>query len=146
MATLSGRPNGYPLESPSDLTRRSEGSDPDGSRSSQVPKDPSLERRKKLGKELCEAAAEGDLDQVRTAIPMLRWSSSCMHGPISLADVANCNTCSVWQVIIPFEQIKLLVDSNASVDAADYDKRSAMHLACSEGHCVFPSPAMLICS
>jgi hypothetical protein len=36
----------------------------DGSRSS-TGKDPSLERRKKLGKELCEAAAEGDLQLVR---------------------------------------------------------------------------------
>ena len=27
-----------------------------------------------------------------------------------------------------------LVEKNASVDASDYDKRSAMHLACAEGH------------
>eukprot|EP00284_Hemiselmis_tepida_P018673 CAMPEP_0174936494 /NCGR_PEP_ID=MMETSP1355-20121228/57632_1 /TAXON_ID=464990 /ORGANISM="Hemiselmis tepida, Strain CCMP443" /LENGTH=296 /DNA_ID=CAMNT_0016183275 /DNA_START=1 /DNA_END=888 /DNA_ORIENTATION=+ len=65
----------------------------DGSTVSSSSKDFSMERRKRLGKELCEAAAEGDLAQIRE-----------------------------------------LVESNASPDACDYDKRSAMHLASSEGH------------
>eukprot|EP00960_Hanusia_phi_P051994 761167-Hanusia_phi.AAC.1 len=50
-------------------------------------------RERALGKILCEAASEGDL-----------------------------------------EHIKQLVESNASVDTCDYDKRYAMHLAAAEGH------------
>jgi len=56
-------------------------------------RDDTERRRRRLGKDLCEAAAEGDL-----------------------------------------EELKTLVQSNASVNAADYDKRSAMHLASAEGH------------
>eukprot|EP00961_Rhodomonas_salina_P021890 294836-Rhodomonas_salina.1 len=55
--------------------------------------DESQKRRKQLGKDLCEAASEGDLEQLRK-----------------------------------------IMDSGADANAADYDKRSAMHLASAEGH------------
>mmetsp|Transcript_14681 Transcript_14681/g.29445 ORF Transcript_14681/g.29445 Transcript_14681/m.29445 type:complete len:640 (+) Transcript_14681:259-2178(+) len=62
-------------------------------RSSTSSVDESSRRKKQLGKDLCEAAAEGDVTQLQQ-----------------------------------------LVDANADPNAADYDKRSAMHLAAAEGH------------
>eukprot|EP00292_Cryptomonas_paramecium_P022112 CAMPEP_0113701302 /NCGR_PEP_ID=MMETSP0038_2-20120614/24489_1 /TAXON_ID=2898 /ORGANISM="Cryptomonas paramecium" /LENGTH=157 /DNA_ID=CAMNT_0000625159 /DNA_START=305 /DNA_END=775 /DNA_ORIENTATION=- /assembly_acc=CAM_ASM_000170 len=32
------------------------------------------------------------------------------------------------------EELRKLLDQGASIEAVDYDKRSALHLACSEGH------------
>jgi len=41
-------------------------------------------------------------------------------------------------------QIKQLVSRGANINATDYDKRSPMHLACSEGHgeCTLPGHAL----